>query len=265
MGRGSGPRPGARDGSRPQRRGRIAAVCFDLDDTLVDARAAWRAGFAAAVASELGPRRPELAAQPELFERVFQPLVHAEYLAGPGEWDIAFVRRGFRTFVSAHGGADDALADRAFAAYEAAWPRALVLFPDALEALRAARAHGAVALISNGGAHEQRRKVEALGLHEWCDAIVISGEAGVRKPDAAIFERALAALGVAPGAALHVGDNLDADVRGARGAGLVAVWLNRAGTARGVEGASGGVSGHVDAEPHFEVRSLAELAGVYGG
>ncbi len=251
-------------GPGPRRGGRIAAVCFDLDDTLVDARAAWRAGFAAAVASELAPRLGERAHEPQLFERVFQPLVHAEFVAGPGEWDIAFVRRGFRAFVAAHGGADDALADRAFAAYEAAWPRALVLFDDALAALRAARAHGAVALVSNGGAQEQRRKVEALGLHEWCDAIVISGEAGVRKPDAAIFARALAALDVAPGEALHVGDNLDADVRGAREAGLVAVWLNRAGAPRDVEGASRAAGERADAGPHFEVRSLAELAGVYG-
>ena len=228
-------------GPGPRRGGRIAAVCFDLDDTLVDARAAWRAGFAAAVASELAPRLGERAHEPQLFERVFQPLVHAEFVAGPGEWDIAFVRRGFRAFVAAHGGADDALA-----------------------ALRAARAHGAVALVSNGGAQEQRRKVEALGLHEWCDAIVISGEAGVRKPDAAIFARALAALDVAPGEALHVGDNLDADVRGAREAGLVAVWLNRAGAPRDVEGASRAAGERADAGPHFEVRSLAELAGVYG-
>lgn len=237
--------------------GRIEAVCFDLDDTLVDARAAWRAGFAAAV-RELAPRLGARAEDATLFERAFQPLVHTEFLAGPGEWDIEFVRRGFRAFVRAHGGADEALADRAFAAYEAAWPRALVLFTDALNALRAARAHGAVAIISNGGAAEQRGKVEALGLHEWCDAVVISGEAGVRKPEAAIFARALAALGVRAGAALHVGDNLDADVRGARAAGLRAVWLNRDGRARMVEDANG-------AGPHAEVRSLAELAGVYGG
>jgi putative hydrolase of the HAD superfamily len=226
----------------------------------VDAQAAWRGGFEAATAEVLAPRFPELAATAGLFERVFQPLVHAEYVArGPGEWDVEFGRRGFRALLRAHAEPDDALADRAFERYEAAWPQRVALFDDALAALQAARAHGATALISNGGAQEQRRKVEALGLHEWFDVVVISGEAGVRKPDGAIFARALDALGVAPAEALHVGDMLDADVRGARAAGLVAVWLNRAGAARDLDGGGGATDG---AGPHFEVRSLGELVGV---
>ena len=51
-------------------------------------------------------------------------------------------------------------------------------------------------------------------------AIAYSDEVGFRKPDARIFQRSLAALGVAPARALHVGDNPDADVLGARRLGM---------------------------------------------
>ena len=56
---------------------------------------------------------------------------------------------------------------------------------------------------------------------------MVSGEAGVQKPDPAIFARALDALGVAPGAAVYIGDNPYHDVVGARAAGVGAIWVNR--------------------------------------
>jgi putative hydrolase of the HAD superfamily len=49
------------------------------------------------------------------------------------------------------------------------------------------------------------------------------------KPHPSIFQAALAASGVGANEALMVGDSLKADVEGALGAGLRAVWLRRAG------------------------------------
>jgi epoxide hydrolase-like predicted phosphatase len=54
------------------------------------------------------------------------------------------------------------------------------------------------------------------------DLIVISAEEGVRKPDAQIFERMLARLGIAPDEAVFV-DDFPANVAGARAAGLHAL------------------------------------------
>jgi len=66
------------------------------------------------------------------------------------------------------------------------------------------------------------------GLAPLLDGAVISAEAGVAKPDPAIFERALEiAGGIEPGHALHVGDSLEADVAGARAAGVEAVLVQR--------------------------------------
>jgi putative hydrolase of the HAD superfamily len=91
--------------------------------------------------------------------------------------------------------------------------------PGAGDACRLLRAAGLrLALVSNWdiGLHEH---VERLGLGELLDTIVTSAEAGAPKPDPAVFELALARLGVEPRLAAHVGD-APADAEGARAAGL---------------------------------------------
>ena len=72
------------------------------------------------------------------------------------------------------------------------------------------------------------RDLERYGVAERLDVAVFSSEAGWRKPHPAIFERALAALGVEPAAALFVGDSLANDVGGARAVGMrtcQALWF----------------------------------------
>jgi len=64
------------------------------------------------------------------------------------------------------------------------------------------------------------------GLNELFETIVISDDAGVCKPGAAIFARACTDLGVELGECLYVGDSHDADVHGATGAGLHALWVD---------------------------------------
>jgi len=66
-----------------------------------------------------------------------------------------------------------------------------------------------------------------LGLADKVQFIVASAEIRAEKPDRAIFERALFRAGVAAEETLHVGNHFDRDVRGALGAGLRAVWLDR--------------------------------------
>ncbi len=61
--------------------------------------------------------------------------------------------------------------------------------------------------------------LERAGLAGSFDAIVSSAEAGVAKPDAAVFRVALDRLGVPPERALHIGDG-ESDEAGAAGAGM---------------------------------------------
>jgi putative hydrolase of the HAD superfamily len=71
------------------------------------------------------------------------------------------------------------------------------------------------------------------GIGEALDGVVASATAGARKPDPAIFERALALAGCAPADALHVGDTPAEDVEGARAAGVRALLIDRSGSADG--------------------------------
>lgn len=86
-------------------------------------------------------------------------------------------------------------------------------------------------------------------LASYFEAVVVSSEIGWRKPHRALFDTAIARLGVAARDALFVGDNFDLDVVGASEAGLTAVWYRR-----GSRVAPGG--------GHRTIADLAELPGV---
>ena len=64
------------------------------------------------------------------------------------------------------------------------------------------------------------------GLSEHFSFTLSGGRAGVYKPNPAIFRIALNTLGVAPAAALAIGDSYEADVIGAQQAGVTAVLLD---------------------------------------
>jgi HAD superfamily hydrolase (TIGR01549 family) len=84
-----------------------------------------------------------------------------------------------------------------------------------------------IGLLTNGPSEIQWRKIELLGIREWFDAIVVSGDIGMEKPDPRAFQEILVALETKPREALYVGDSPYHDVLGAKGAGLFCVWLNK--------------------------------------
>ena len=100
-----------------------------------------------------------------------------------------------------------------------------MLFPDAMHTLEALRSAGfKLGLITNGSVRMQSRKLEHLALVPMFDTIVISAAEGVHKPDPEIFRRALERLDVDAAHACYVGNHPEADVAGAKAAGLKAVW-----------------------------------------
>jgi putative hydrolase of the HAD superfamily len=98
--------------------------------------------------------------------------------------------------------------------------------PGVLRELRA-RGH-AIAVVSNWDV-SLHDVLERTGLRTLVDAVVTSAELGVAKPDRRIFEHALGLIGAAPADAVHVGDDVLADVEGARAAGIAAVLVARDG------------------------------------
>lgn len=209
----------------------IRAVLLDLDGTLVDSMSAWGEAFGDALV--LGqPQVPglgQLGDGPRAHIEVFRPLVRrAHHEAGGGEWQRAFLQRAFVLLLEQLGAPDPALADRMFALYESAWPRHMRLYPEVPAVLEDLAQRYRLAIVSNGLGSEQRMKIGPLGLDQLVEVVSISSELGARKPDPSIFHHTLAQLGIAPGEAIHVGDDFRADVVGARTSGLAAgVWLNR--------------------------------------
>ena len=198
----------------------VAAVCFDVDATLVDYEASTRAGLR------------ELLGTDEAWADWCRltDWHYLRYLAGDVDFDTMRQQRtrdffAYRGEVLCHGEVVRREERRA-----AAMRRAWRLFDDALPCLRALRALGLrLAAITNAAGDYQRAKLGALGLESVFDAVLISGELGVAKPHHAIFRRACRVLGVLPAQAVHVGDRLDTDAEGARNAGLHGVWLDRSG------------------------------------
>ncbi|HEX5028209.1 MAG TPA: HAD family hydrolase [Gaiellaceae bacterium] len=99
------------------------------------------------------------------------------------------------------------------------------LYPDALECLHGVRELGLrVGIVGN-----QTESLEAWARDAALPADVISSSAslGVRKPDPAFFDRVAALLGHAPSEIAYVGDRVDNDVLPAAAAGMVAIHVRR--------------------------------------
>jgi HAD superfamily hydrolase (TIGR01549 family) len=111
-------------------------------------------------------------------------------------------------------------------------PASLEVFPDVLETLAALRARGIpLAVISNWQAGLRHFCTE-LGLGEFLDHVLASGDLGVEKPDARIFLEACERLGVPADRTLHVGDTYVDDYVGATSAGLQVILIVRSGDAQ---------------------------------
>ncbi len=105
------------------------------------------------------------------------------------------------------------------------------LYPGTQETLERLHLTGLkIGLLSNCPAWlgTPRRKVmEKLGILKYFDAIILSGEVGVSKPEREVFELALKAIGIEEARkVIHIGDSPYADVQGARNAGLIPVLFN---------------------------------------
>lgn len=98
-------------------------------------------------------------------------------------------------------------------------------YPNLLTMLTELKSHGLkIALISNGYGQFQYDNFKALNIGHLFDEVLISEWEGLRKPDPAIFHRALTRLNVAAENAVFVGDHPDNDIRASREAGMKTVW-----------------------------------------
>ena len=104
-------------------------------------------------------------------------------------------------------------------------------FPDAAPALAELRGLGLKLVCVSNWDVSLPEVLERCGLGGALDGAVSSAQAGVRKPDPAIFAPALELAGCAPDEALYVGDTPAEDLAAARAAGIPALLIDRAGGA----------------------------------
>ena len=202
--------------------GRFEAVLFDLGDTLIRLTGSG-AELLHEAAAGLGLSL-DSAAVNRVWQRVLDRGSSAEELAKGRDlstdrhrevWTELYTQAGCEQLAAG-------LSDRMYELTVAA--ESWEAFPDTVPTLRAVRSRGLrVAVVSDTG-FDLRPALDRLGLTPYLDAVVMSYEQGMCKPEAAVFRTACDRLGVRPERALMVGDNPLTD-SGAVSAGLYAFLL----------------------------------------
>jgi HAD superfamily hydrolase (TIGR01549 family) len=119
-----------------------------------------------------------------------------------------------------------------------------------VQAVRQIAPHYRLGLLSNFDDAQCGRKVLLdTGVADLFEAVIISAEVGLRKPNPRIYQRMLEMLQLEPHEVLFVGDTPREDVAGPQQAGMRTVWISK-GAAAVPEGIP---------EPHFIITDLAEL------
>ncbi len=217
------------------------AIIFDLDDTLYPERDYVQSGFRAVAAwaeMHLGIGTDDGFKQLEgLFDRGFRRDTFDRWLAMHGIWSKSHVVRLVEVY---RGHAPD-----------------INPFPEVNVVLEGLKAAYRLGLVSDGYLAMQQRKLTALNLAHYFDAIVFSDELGREawKPDPRPFELVLKRLGLVDGApGVFVGDNPSKDFLGARNTGLTTLRVRRP---------NGIYARHEPPTPHHcpnaELASLSEL------
>ena len=102
----------------------------------------------------------------------------------------------------------------------------LRLFPCIKEILQGLKERGAgVYLVSNAQSCFTLDELDELGLTPLFDGILISSDAGVKKPCPDIFDVAFNKFSIKKEECIYVGNDLHDDVLGASGAGLKTVYI----------------------------------------
>jgi putative hydrolase of the HAD superfamily len=102
----------------------------------------------------------------------------------------------------------------------------LRLYPHVRKVLRILREHFPLALVTDAQSAYARGELHKVGLLDYFDPIVVSGDHGYRKPDRRLFQLALDGLQVPAENTVYIGNDMHRDIYGAREAGMHTVMFD---------------------------------------
>lgn len=185
---------------------RVTAVGFDLDETLAVTERAREKLLADATKAVGAPS-----------------LTRDEYLDAHSRHLTSESRKPIFADLLADGRGADAkeLTD----AYQRAILEALSPVGDIPALLSELHREYRLGLLTNGPVDAQRGKLGQLGWEEHFDATIVTGELDAGKPDSRAFDALCERLDVRPEEMVYIGDNPDADIRGANEAGMKTIQV----------------------------------------
>jgi putative hydrolase of the HAD superfamily len=206
----------------------IRAIGFDLFDTLVTVR---HLGFEEALGRLLGSLQASgLPCADEAFvplyraaARRFMDAAHQDGQETHNRYWISAALQGLGYSVTA----EDPRVALAVEAYFSAFVDYARPIPGALDMLTALHGRYRLGLLSNlTHAPAAGRIIDRLGMAPFFDVVLVSGHLGYRKPHPRVFQALIEQFNVPKEHTAFVGDNLEADIKGAQQVGIQPIWMN---------------------------------------
>ncbi len=189
---------------------RIQGIVFDLDNTILDRDATFEQFIG------------------DQYDRVFAALCSV-----PKEEFIAIARRHDNHGYTAKSKVYAALCEETATVvdiasleedYQRNYGSRPILFDNAIEVLESLQVNYRLALVTNGSAQTQNRKIDISKIRKYFSAIKISEEEGIKKPDLEIYRRCLRDMKLEPADCIVIGDHPELDVQAGTRCGMRAIW-----------------------------------------
>jgi putative hydrolase of the HAD superfamily len=234
------------------------AIIFDLDDTLIEDHAATQKAFAQVTKyaqAQHGVEAQKLAddtyrhaceiwhnsaihpycdflgisVSEGLWGTFADASGHDTQLQVLHRWAPAYRRESWLRGLAEQGVRDQAFAGELAEMFREVRRNSADVFDDVVLVLEELSKSYRLAMLTNGASDLQREKIVRSGLERYFDVIVVSGEAGMGKPDPEVFSQILKRLSLLADAAVMVGDSLPRDIQGAHNSKMRGIWINRLG------------------------------------
>lgn len=238
--------------------GRVTAVLFDFDDTLVDwsqRTKTWEEislvniGNIHNYLTKTGHQLPSVAD----FHQQYHKILAKSWERANQTWEsVCFATVLLDTFTACQLDPVQIDLDTIMQVYDWQPMPGVVPYPDTIPVLQKLRQNGyKIGLITNAMLPMWMRDIELrhYQLLDYFDVRLSSGDVGYIKPHPAIYQEALKQLETPPEQAVFVGDRPAYDIAGANNAGMISIWMNPPHLEEKLDGI----------EANYTITSLTEL------